>query len=73
VEIIIASIGLGAGIIDQQLFSILVFLAMLTTALVPVTMKWGVEWLEAADQLVRLDDVPDALDADGPDHDVERT
>jgi len=73
VEIIIASIGLGAGIIDQQLFSILVFLAMLTTALVPVTMKWGVEWLEAADQLVRLDDGRDALDVDGPDHDVERT
>jgi Kef-type K+ transport system membrane component KefB len=73
VEIIIASIGLGAGIIDQQLFSILVFLAMLTTALVPVTMKWGVEWLEAADQLVRLDDGRDALGADGPDHDVERT
>ena len=72
VEIIIASIGLGAGIIDQQLFSILVFLAMLTTALVPVTMKWGVDWLDATDQLVRLDDVPDVHDADGLESEPER-
>lgn len=56
VEIIIASIGLNAGIINQQLFSILVFLAMLTTALVPVTMKWGVDWLEAVGELVEMDE-----------------
>lgn len=59
VEIILASIGLDAGIIDQQLFSILVFLAMLTTALVPVTMKWGVDWLEAVGELVRMDEAAD--------------
>lgn len=53
VEIIIASIGLSAGVIDQSLFSILVFMAILTTALVPPTMKWGVEWLESNDELVR--------------------
>jgi Kef-type K+ transport system membrane component KefB len=52
VEIIIASIGLSAGIIDQGLFSILVFIAMFTTSLVPVTVKWGVEWLARADELV---------------------
>lgn len=52
VEIIIASIGLSAGIIEQSLFSILVFLAMFTTALVPMTVKWGIDWLEAADELV---------------------
>lgn len=57
VEIIIASIGLNAGIIDQQLFSILVFLAMLTTALVPLTMKWGVDRLQAVGELVKIDDV----------------
>ncbi|USZ69463.1 cation:proton antiporter [Halorussus salilacus] len=56
VEIIIASIGLNAGIIDQQLFSILVFLAMLTTALVPVTMKWGVDWLQGVGELVTMDE-----------------
>lgn len=61
VEIIIASIGLSAGIIGQQMFSILVFLAILTTALVPVTMAWGVDWLEKGEQLVRMDDaeIPD--------------
>ncbi|WP_101294287.1 cation:proton antiporter [Halegenticoccus soli] len=58
VEIIIASIGLSAGVIDRQLFSILVFIAIFTTALVPVTMTWGVRLLESADELVRLDDGP---------------
>jgi Kef-type K+ transport system membrane component KefB len=52
VEIIIASIGLSNGIIDQGLFSILVFLAMFTTSLVPVTVKWGVDWLNRTDELV---------------------
>ncbi|WP_224332576.1 cation:proton antiporter [Haloprofundus halobius] len=56
VEIIIASIGLSAGVIDQQMFSILVFIAIFTTALVPVTMTWGVKLLESAGELVRLDE-----------------
>ncbi|WP_224269966.1 cation:proton antiporter [Haloprofundus salinisoli] len=56
VEIIIASIGLSAGVIDQQMFSILVFIAIFTTALVPVTMTWGVKLLESADELVKLDE-----------------
>lgn len=55
VEIVIASIGLSAGIIDTQLFSILVFIAVFTTALVPPTMQWGVQWLERHDDLVRFD------------------
>lgn len=55
VEIIIASIGLSAGIIDQQLFSVLVFIAIFTTALVPVTVKWGIDWLESAGELVYID------------------
>jgi len=54
VEIIIAGIGLEAGLIDQTLFSILVFMAIFTTALVPVSLKWCVSWLERHDQLVRL-------------------
>lgn len=55
VEIVVASIGLSAGVIDRELFSILVFIAVFTTALVPPTMKWGIEWLEKAGQLVRLE------------------
>lgn len=51
VEIIIVTIGLEAGVIGESLFSILVFTAIFTTALVPPTMKWGVDWLEQADEL----------------------
>ncbi|MFC7154368.1 cation:proton antiporter [Halomarina halobia] len=58
VEIIIASIGLSNGIISQDLFSVLVFLAMFTTAMVPMTVKWGVDWLSAAGELVYMDDSP---------------
>lgn len=59
VEIVIASIGLGAGVIDRELFSILVFIAVFTTALVPPTMKWGVEWLNKAGELVTLNEPAD--------------
>jgi len=54
VEIIIVSIGLSAGVITQELFSILVFMAIFTTALVPVSMKLGVEWLEDAGEMVYM-------------------
>jgi len=56
VEIIIVTIALDAGIISQSLFSVLVFIAIFTTALVPVTMKLGVDWLERAGELVYMDD-----------------
>jgi Kef-type K+ transport system membrane component KefB len=59
VEIVIASIGLSAGVIDTQLFSILVFIAVFTTALVPPTMQWGVSWLERTGELVRFDEPVD--------------
>jgi len=55
VEIIIAGIGLQQGIIGQDIFSILVFMAIFTTATVPVMLKWGVAWLERHDALVRTD------------------
>jgi Kef-type K+ transport system membrane component KefB len=55
VEIIIAGVGLQAGIIDQSIFSILVFMAIFTTASVPVTLKWGVDWLRRRGELVRSD------------------
>ncbi len=56
VEIIIAGIGLDLGIIGPEVFSILVFMAIFTTASVPVLLKWGVGWLERRDELVRADD-----------------
>lgn len=56
VEIIIVSIGLSMGIISQQFLSILVFMAIFTTALVPVTVKLGVDWLERAGELVYMAD-----------------
>jgi Kef-type K+ transport system membrane component KefB len=59
VEIVIASIGLSAGVIDTRIFSILVFIAVFTTALVPPTMKWGVRWLDRAGELVRFDEPAD--------------
>lgn len=56
VEIIIVSIALSMGVISQELFSVLVFVAIFTTALVPVTMKIGIDWLEEAGELVFLEE-----------------
>ncbi|WP_226479080.1 cation:proton antiporter [Natrinema amylolyticum] len=55
VEIIIAQVAFEAGVIDAEMFSILVFIAIFTTALVPVTVTWGVRLLEARDELVYVD------------------
>ncbi|WP_336365294.1 cation:proton antiporter [Halalkalicoccus salilacus] len=57
VEIVIVSIALSAGIIGQELFSILVFTAIFTTTLVPPTVKWGIDWLKQTDELVFIEDV----------------
>jgi Kef-type K+ transport system membrane component KefB/Trk K+ transport system NAD-binding subunit len=57
VEIVVAGIGLQAGIIDQTIFSILVFMAIATTATVPVFLKWGVKWLERRGELQRSTDL----------------
>ena len=53
VEIIIAQIGLEAGIITSEIFSILVFMAIFTTATVPIFLKWTTEWLDRRGELVR--------------------
>jgi Kef-type K+ transport system membrane component KefB len=53
VEIIIANIGLQAGIISQEVFSILVFMAIITTAMTPTTLQWGINWLKRRGELVR--------------------
>lgn len=52
VEIIIAEIALGAGIITQEIFSVLVFMAMFTTATVPLFLKWSTDWLRSRGELV---------------------
>lgn len=52
VEIILAGIALKAGIIDARLFSMLVFLAIATTATVPVLLGITVRWLRSRDELV---------------------
>jgi Kef-type K+ transport system membrane component KefB/Trk K+ transport system NAD-binding subunit len=56
VEIIIAGIALEMGIITQELFSILVFMAIFTTATVPFLLKWGTDWLRNRGDLVRSGD-----------------
>lgn len=53
VEIIIAQIGLSLGIISQEMFSVLVLMAVLTTASVPVLLKIGVAWLRRRGELVQ--------------------
>jgi Kef-type K+ transport system membrane component KefB/mannitol/fructose-specific phosphotransferase system IIA component (Ntr-type) len=56
VEIIIAEIGLKMGLIDQSMFSILVFMAFFTTALEPMFLKRGTNWLRRHGALARSDD-----------------
>lgn len=55
VEIIVAQIGLSAGLISQDIFSILVFMAIATTATVPLFLKWGTEYLRRRNELVRAE------------------
>ena len=56
VEIIIAEIALTAGIISQEIFSVLVFMAIFTTATVPVFLKWSTDWLRRRGELQRAHD-----------------
>jgi Kef-type K+ transport system membrane component KefB len=53
VEIIVAEIALAQGLIDREVFSILVFMALFTTATVPVLLTVGVRWLRRRGELVR--------------------
>jgi mannitol/fructose-specific phosphotransferase system IIA component (Ntr-type) len=53
VEIIVAGIALEMGLISREVFSILVFMAIFTTATVPFFLKWGTEWLRRRGELVR--------------------
>jgi Kef-type K+ transport system membrane component KefB len=56
VEIIVAEIALAAGLIDRDVFSILVFMALFTTATVPILLTIGVRWLRRRGELVRAGD-----------------
>lgn len=56
VEIIVAEIALAQGLIDREVFSILVFMAILTTATVPILLTLGVRWLRGRGELVRAGD-----------------
>lgn len=55
VEIIVAEIALVAGLIDETVFSILVFMAIFTTATVPILLTASIKWLRRHDQLVADD------------------
>ena len=52
-EGVVAEIALVQGIIDQETFSILVFMAIITTATVPVLLTKGVQWLRRRGELVK--------------------
>ena len=52
VEIIVAEIALAAGLIDQTVFSILVFMAIFTTATVPILLTLAINHLRARGELV---------------------
>jgi Kef-type K+ transport system membrane component KefB len=52
VEIIIAGIGLQMEIITNEIFSILVFMAIFTTLTVPFFLTWTTNWLRNRNELV---------------------
>lgn len=51
VEIVVAGIGVEQGLITTEVFTVLVVMAVLTTAAVPVMLKVGVEWLRSRGEL----------------------
>ncbi|HPR32863.1 MAG TPA: cation:proton antiporter [Prolixibacteraceae bacterium] len=55
VEIIIAGIGLQLGMISKDIFSILVFMAILTTLTVPFLLTWTTNWLRRRGELVEYE------------------
>lgn len=61
VEIIVAQIGLSLGLISQDIFSILVFMAIATTATVPIFLKWGSAWLQRRGELARSEEERDGV------------
>lgn len=56
VEIIVAELALAQGLIGVEVFSILVFMALFTTATVPILLTMGVRWLRRRGELVKAGD-----------------
>lgn len=56
VEIIIAEIAYEMGLIGHEVFSVIVFMALITTAAVPVMLKAGVGMLRKRNELARADE-----------------
>jgi Kef-type K+ transport system membrane component KefB len=56
VEIIVAEIALAQGIIGRDMFSIIVLMAVVTTATVPIALTRGADWLRRRGELVKIDD-----------------
>ncbi|HVX80762.1 MAG TPA: cation:proton antiporter [Devosiaceae bacterium] len=56
-EVIVASIGLSVGVLDERLFSIIVSMAIVTTLAMPPTLRWALARLpikkEEKDRLAR--------------------
>ena len=55
-EVIVASIGLSVGVLDQRLFSVIVTMAVVTTLIMPPTLRWALSRLPMReDEQQRLD------------------
>ncbi len=48
-EVIVASIGLSVGVLDQRLFSVIVAMAVVTTMAMPPTLRWALKRLPVRD------------------------
>jgi Kef-type K+ transport system membrane component KefB/nucleotide-binding universal stress UspA family protein len=54
-EIIVATIGLSLGVLSQEMFSIIVVMAVATSLMAPFALRWAVGRIQAEDQeLARL-------------------
>jgi Kef-type K+ transport system membrane component KefB len=49
-EIILATIGLGLGVLNERLFTVIVLMAMVTTLCMPPLLRWALSRLPAAAQ-----------------------
>lgn len=49
-EVIVATIGLSVGVLDQRLFSIIVAMAVVTTMALPPTLRWALARLPMRDE-----------------------
>ena len=55
-EVIVASIGLSVGVLDQRLFSVIVTMAIVTTLIMPPTLRWALARLPmTAEEKQRLE------------------